>query len=109
MSDDFINWEDLNLNEILGDEWTDNEQDRLLGSEDEWLSSDDNNNSSKIGITVTNNTTEDGKENQPKPPTKTQRKNEKNYKCPLCEKEYTSPSGFRGHVSKKHERPDIKG
>ena len=29
--------------------------------------------------------------------------------CPICSKNYTSISGFRGHVIKKHNRPDIKG
>ena len=27
----------------------------------------------------------------------------------LCNKEYKSVAGFRGHVSKKHNRPDLKG
>ena len=30
------------------------------------------------------------------------------YVCPLCEREYMSISGFRGHVSKKHNT-DLKG
>lgn len=37
MADNFVNWDDLDLYYFLGeDNWTDAEQDDLLGSEQEW-------------------------------------------------------------------------
>ena len=116
MADDFINWDDLDLDDVLGENnWTDaDEQNDILGSEQEWFSSD-NDSFPPVAVPVavvqpsTANVKADNyindKENKkiPKPPSL------KNYRCPLCEKEYSSTSGFRGHVVKKHNRPDIKG
>ena len=42
MANDFINWDDLDLDDVLGENyWTDaDEQNDILGSEQEWFSSD---------------------------------------------------------------------
>ena len=41
--------------------------------------------------------------------TKPKVKSKVTYNCPFCDKTYASIQGFRGHMSKKHDRPDIKG
>ena len=110
MADDFVKWDDLDLDFMFGENnWTDAEQDDILGSEQEWLSSDDHEIESFPQHTPTVNMDKldtNNKENNntlPKP------RSRKLYKCPICDKEYSSTSGFRGHVVKKHNRPDIKG
>ena len=112
MDDEFVNWDDLDLNDILGeDNWTDDE---IVTSENDWES-----NTSDDGTAATKNSGDNmDKENETpttgmtstgitSPAKRSTRKSK--YKCPFCEKIYSSTSGFRGHVTKKHDRPDIKG
>ena len=108
MEDEFVNWDDLNLDDILGeDNWTDDE---IVTSENDWESNSDE------GTAATKTSSADKENETPttttstgtaSPAKKSTRKS--TYKCPFCEKMYTSTSGFRGHVTKKHDRPDIKG
>lgn len=104
MANDFINWDDLDLNDVLGENnWTDaDEQNDILGPEQEWFSSDDSF-PPEVQQSTANGNGDDKENRTPKA------RGRKNYKCPLCDKDYTSTSGFRGHVVKKHNRPDIKG
>ena len=96
-NDDFVNWSDLDLDELLG-EYTD---DQIVSDteNDSCVENDDPNkeDSSKAkGVRKT-------------PKTPKTSKGKVTYNCPLCPKTYTSIQGFRGHITKKHDRPDIKG
>ena len=107
MDNEFVHWDDINLDDALGeDNWTDN--DEILGAESEWGSSaSEKNEDDSIDIVTStqqdDSSTNSSAEKENVAPTK------KMYKCPLCMKEYKSASGFRGHVAKKHNRPDLKG
>ena len=106
-SDDFINWEDLDLDSVLGeDNWTDTEQTKILGSENEWMSSDSDHD--EMLLPANSRTTKECT-TKPKAHDDEPKRTCKHYQCPLCDKQYTSTSGFRGHVMKKHKRPDIRG
>ena len=86
---DFILWEDLDLEELLG-EFTDVE------NIEEENSSSGEDVASRKKVTT-------GKKAVPPAADKNQL-----YQCPLCPKTYKSISGFRGHVGKVHQRPDIR-
>jgi len=105
MNNEFVNWDDLDVDYCLGEKnWTDDEEGAIWGYENEW-DSDDN------GDDVDVNTAE--KENKAKKPAKKRARKITGtgniYQCPICNKEYKSTSGFRGHVMRKHERSDLKG
>ena len=103
-----MKWDDLDLDYVLGEKnWTDGEDEAIWGHESEW-GSDDGGDEMPASMTE--------KENMPLPtptkrvPTPTKRaKTARSYTCPICNKQYKSPSGFRGHVLKKHDRSDLKG
>ena len=106
MDDEFISWEHLDLDNLLG-EYTD---DGEFCIESEWSDDHDGDNEKDDGgheDTCTVNNTEPQKENNN--PTKKRRTNKYCYICPDCSKEYKSASGFRGHVTKKHNKPELKG
>ena len=103
MDDKFVNWENLDLDDLLGDYTDDGE----FSAESEWSDSSD---VDENCIDTLPNTDDNEKENDV--PTKKRRAADKNkycYVCPECSKEYKSASGFRGHVSKKHNKPELKG
>lgn len=104
MNNEFISWDELNLDDVLG-EWTD-ENDEVLGPQSEWDFSTDN---ELPAVDVANDDVETKKENTPKPKKPRNSTEKKHFFCPLCTKSYLSTAGFRGHVIKKHDRPDLKG
>jgi len=104
MQSDFVNWDDLDLDYLLGkNNWTDAEDEEIFGEENEWNTSGSASNDDDQISTSTKTSPATEKENI-KPA-----KRNKIYQCPVCNKEYKSPSGFRGHVLKKHQRTDLKG
>lgn len=107
MGDEFIHWDDVNLDDELGENnWTDGEEGEIWGdNESEW----DIDGTEDESISVPEEKTSD--ETPPSINTKasTNKTGGTQYKCPLCTKQYKSTSGFRGHVLKKHNRSDLKG
>ena len=96
MDDQFVNWEDLDLDSLLG-EYTDDDEEFIEVEEDPASSE----------CEVADRDTENHK---PKSKSKRAKSNTKMiFSCPICSKEYRSASGFRGHVSKKHNKPELKG
>ena len=102
MDDEFISWDQLDLESVLG-EWTD-DNDEVLGHESEW----DFTSTDELPADVAEDETT-RKENTPKPKKPRNADEKKHFFCPLCPKSYLSTAGFRGHVIKKHDRPDLKG
>ena len=113
MNSDFVSWDDLDLDYFLGEEnWTDDEESDVFGPEIEVEESESDDDiadeeiteqtaAPKSTVTTPKKTSQTtGKENK---------KPSRLYRCPECQKDYKSSSGFRGHVSKKHNRPDLKG
>ncbi|XP_046571626.1 uncharacterized protein LOC124279790 [Haliotis rubra] len=95
--DDFIHWDDsdLDLDLLLG-EYTDCDTERL--SDEDCFGGDD----------MYFDRSEDDKAPSTTSPNHHGKENTSQYACPLCSKTYRSIGGFRGHVSKKHNRSDIK-
>ncbi|XP_070189241.1 uncharacterized protein [Littorina saxatilis] len=86
--EDFLKWDDLPLEYILGEFTEDDVESSESGSESE---------SDEIASEMV------------LPPfAKRQRSSAKNFKCPDCNNSYASISGFRGHVTKKHNKPHLK-
>ena len=85
-SDDFLAWDDLPLEFILG-EFT----------EDEQACSDNSSDSNSEAVEPA------------KDVNLTVKRPKKIFQCPDCVKTFCSISGFRGHVSKKHNKPHLKG
>ena len=108
MENEFVRWEELDLESVLG-EWTDD--DELLGPDSEWDT--DTGDFGEEDELPCNESAEPPKENIQKPapkPKKSKTDDEKKiFVCPECSKKYLSVAGFRGHVIKKHNRPDLKG
>jgi hypothetical protein len=97
-STDFLHWDnDIDLDYLLG-EYTDY---------DEVMDSDIEEDVDSIEPAVTCAT--DVENIPPKPQDQPKMLNSVQYGCPLCEKKYMSISGFRGHVTKKHLRNDLRG
>ena len=90
---DFVHWDALAVYDIFDSEITDYEDELPL-----LPPSDSDEERPKVVA----------KENA-KPVKTSKRSTKRLYQCPLCPKTYSSQSGFRGHVSKKHDRPDLKG
>ena len=104
---DVVTWDDIDLDAVLG-EYTDSDMSEVDVAVDDILceppSEDDNENDS-----ASLNLRKAGKENNPpKQPSKEASAN-LSYQCPVCSKVLRSISGFRGHVIKQHDRPDLKG
>ena len=82
-SKDFLSWDDLPLEYILG-EFTEDEDDCSGNSSD--------------------SCSEDAEE-----AVKVVKRRKKSFQCPDCPNTYGSISGFKGHVTKKHNKPHLKG
>ena len=85
---DFVRWEDLDLDYHLG-HYTDDET-----------------RNAPIDID-----SDSDRENVPPPP-KVRRKSTVGstvFVCPVCQKELKTIGGFRGHVTKQHNNPHLKG
>lgn len=98
---EFIHWEELDLDALLG-EYTDNDLE---------MDSDGEDYSEDIAETTTGGVE---LEKQPQEtPTSQSHSHQPSvasvYACPQCEKTYKSIAGFRGHVTKKHDRSDLRG
>ncbi|XP_048241877.1 uncharacterized protein LOC125374684 [Haliotis rufescens] len=96
---DFIHWDDsdLDLDLLLGD-YTDYD---IEQPSDECFDGD-NYTDSPVYDEASSTT-------GPKQAKDHEKENKKaRYACPLCRKTYMSIGGFRGHVTKKHNRSDIK-
>ena len=106
MEDEYVNWDDLDLDYFLGeDNWTDDEvlvSDKSVSSGD---SGDETPARKKTTATKENVNPNTKSATTSSKSTATQ----KSYQCSFCDKIYHSTSGFRGHVTKKHDRPDVKG
>lgn len=112
MSSEFVKWDDLDLDYFFGDsDWTDNED--VFGPESEWGGSGNESDQQESCLVETGSSGLNLKENDAtrKSSSSKQQKttSKKFYKCPECEKQYASTSGFRGHVMKKHGKSDLKG
>ena len=101
MNNEFVDWDDIDpahLHDLLG-EYTDEEE--VIEIETSGSENDDDLGDGDLPI-----------ENM-QPNAKKSRANVGRlisiYICPVCQKEYRSASGFRGHVSKKHNKPELKG
>ena len=98
--DDFISWDDLDLDFYLGGDYTDEENEEY----DEIISDID---------------PDDGDVDEPQPPKKKCRNSSKSpkdsektkyvFECPVCKKCLKTVPGFRGHVTKQHDQPLLKG
>ena len=111
MSSEFVKWDDLDLDYFFGDsDWTDNED--ILGPESEWGGSGDESEQESCVIETAPsdlNLKENDASQESSSSKQQKRGSKKYYKCPECEKQYASTSGFRGHVMKKHGKSDLKG
>lgn len=105
----------MDLNSLLR-EYTDYEDERYYecssSSENEWpvsqeLEEDIKESQSSQTITVRRKLRTSLVQNQENIAQATSTKS--TYACQLCDRLYISVAGFRGHVIKKHDRPDIKG
>ena len=107
MNSDFVNWNDLDLDFFLGENWTDDEENDVFGPENEIEMEE----SSGCDDELQHEEKNGGKTPTRSPSKKTGKENKPTriYRCPECQKDYKSSSGFRGHVSKKHNRHDLKG
>ena len=90
MSDsDFVRWEDVDLGQYTADD------ERRYVNVDTCDSSDSD------------------RENRPPPPKEAKQSASSvcrpTYVCPICQKELKTIGGFRGHVSKQHNKPHLKG
>ena len=103
MDDQFVNWEDLDLDNLLG-EYTEDEDFEVETDASEIDEEYDNGDVCDIADPES-----ESENKKPQPKSKKAKTNEKVYSCPMCSKEYKSASGFRGHVSNKHNKPELKG
>lgn len=116
---DFCSWDDLDLDALLGEYTTDDEAGVSLSTPRSKLKgfrkaveldmSSDNYESDNENVPNSANTPVKATAKSTISPTKKANKSEPKYKCPLCVKQYVTIQGFRGHVTKKHNRADIKG
>ena len=107
---DFLLWDDLPLEFLLG-EFTESDEGLSEKSSD---STDEDNLVENRGrlhrptkrppTTTSNSNQENEVEAQDAPARKKPR-----YQCPDCSKGYLSISGFRGHMAKKHSKPSTRG
>lgn len=110
--DDFLSWEELDLDELLGD-YTDDD----FYSTD--ISSSSSNNDSECAATAdieiaVQRTTESDRTmtemtTEHVPPKSSKVRHSFVYDCPVCGRELRSVSGFRGHVMKQHQSFNLKG
>jgi hypothetical protein len=92
--EDYVNWEDLDLDELLV-EYTDDD----LNLESD-LDTDSDFESADAGDHVTHKEKRPRKKSEP-----VAVKRSFLYICPSCHKQYKSPSGLRGHVMEHHKDP----
>ncbi len=99
-SDDFLNWSDIDLDEVLG-EYTDDD----VFTTDSTESDNSDLDKTETGTTTTQLELDvDAAVSEP-PNTVARSKAVRRpyiYCCPVCSKELRSPSGLRGHVIKQH-------
>ncbi len=106
MNSKYVHWDDLDLDYFLGESnWTDGKDELIWGRESEWGSDgngagEDDSVTAMASVVVKKENIKGSTKRTSKP---------SNYQCPLCDTCYKSPSGFRGHVLKKHGRSDLKG
>ena len=84
--DDFLNWEELDLDELLG-QYTD---------DDDFFNPDSSETCSSDDCTLPNRESASAK------PRTMPVKTDVLYECPVCARQFRSVSGFRGHVMKQH-------
>ena len=104
MTSGFVSWDHLDL-DVLG-KYTDDNDDRTGADLDNCTSSEEEPQDEpheKGGRQE-----HDAQQSKPKASHEKQRP-KCIYACPVCGREYQSVSGFRGHMVKKHSRPDLKG
>ena len=99
-----VNWDQLDIDSVLG-ELTDN-NDEDLGPESEWDFSTDNELPAVNVVDIGYDDVETVKENTPKPKKpRSPLEEKKHFFCPLCSKSYLSTAGFRGMLWKNMIRP----
>ena len=91
---DFLRWDDIPLDYFLGEFTEDELQDDLVEGSSLSESEPEEQEERVDGVADKN---------------REQTQNAAAYQCPDCPKQYRSISGFRGHVSKKHQKPHLKG
>lgn len=85
MDKDFVEWSDIDLEDLLG-KYTDIELVEDTSSDDDVPDGPAQKQKEKVKLATS-----------------------RTYVCPLCEKPYKSISGFRGHTVRIHNRNDIRG
>lgn len=115
---DYICWSDsdLDLDEVLGGNWT-----GKSSSSDNWVTDNSASGPDLVAdLPETESTDNSSKENEQQPvcsppPTKKNKKDTKQlkpkwlYKCPECQKVLKTLPGFRGHMSRSHGWKSING
>lgn len=97
--DQYIAWEDLDLDVLLG-EYTDMPSEADSSAESVGEVSSPPRKKAKSAESV-------GEVSSPPP--KSAKDPAALYQCPECPKTYRSVAGFRGHMTKKHNLPSVRG
>ena len=105
MTSGLVSWDHLDLDDVLG-EYTDDNDDRIGADLDNCTSSEEE---PQDEPHEKGSRQEHDAQQSKRKASQEKRRPKCIYLCPVCGREYQSVSGFRGHMVKKHSRPDLKG